>query len=149
MYGILLILHNITRWLVLVAAVYALYTAYSGWFGAKVYSTVGRQAGTIFGNVTGIQFILGLLLYFWPTGFVIGRLTNGGIGAAMRDSEARFFVVEHITLMVLAIALVHIGGGVARRAPSDAAKFRRAAIFYTISTILILIAIPWWRPLFH
>ncbi|MBC8160699.1 MAG: hypothetical protein H7Z42_05705, partial [Roseiflexaceae bacterium] len=63
MYGVLVMLHSVTRWFVIIAAVYALYVAFSGWFGRLAYSTAARRAGAIFGGITGIQFILGLLVY--------------------------------------------------------------------------------------
>lgn len=147
MYGLLLILHNLTRWLVLVSAVYALYTAFNGMFTRHAYSTADRRAQVIYGAVSGVQFILGLLLYVWPGGLVMGTLTNAGMAGAMRNSESRFFVAEHIVAMVLAVALIHIGSGVIRRAASDVGKFRRMAIFDGIATLLILLSIPWWRPL--
>ena len=148
MYGFLVALHNITRWLVLVAAVYALFVAFSGWLGKREYGVNARRAGTIFGAITGIQLIIGLLVYFWPTGLVMGALGTVGMGGAMRNGDLRFYVVEHIVAMIIAISLVHIGSAVAKRARSSTGKFQRAAIFYTLSTLLIVISIPWWRPLF-
>ena len=42
---------------------------------------------------------------------------------------------------------MHIGSGVAKRRPSDVGKFRTAAIFWSIGTLLILASIPWNRAL--
>lgn len=148
MYGILVALHNITRWLVLVAAVYALFVTFSGWFGKREYGVTARRAGTIFGAITGIQLIIGLLVYFWPTGLVMGAISSVGFGGAMRNGDLRFYVVEHIVAMIVATSLIHIGGAVARRARTDARKFQRASIFYTLGTLLIIASIPWWRPFF-
>jgi cbb3-type cytochrome oxidase subunit 3 len=30
---------------------------------------------------------------------------------------------------------------------TDQGKFRRAALWFTVTMIIILIGIPWWRPL--
>jgi hypothetical protein len=89
--------------------------------------------------------VFGLLLYFWPDGLVMGGLRN--MGAAMRDDQTRFFLVEHITVMLIAVVLAHIGSSRARKGTTDLRKFRAGAIFYTLSALAILIAIPWWRPL--
>ncbi|MBC8161582.1 MAG: hypothetical protein H7Z42_10230 [Roseiflexaceae bacterium] len=147
MYGVLVTLHSVTRWFVIIAAVYALYVAFSGWFGRRAYGTAARRAGAIFGGITGIQFILGLLVYFWPTGLVMGVLGNAGMAGAMRNPDLRFYVVEHIVAMVVAVSLVHIGSAVAKRRPTDTGRFRAAAVFWSIGTLLILASIPWSRAL--
>jgi len=147
MYGILVGLHSGIRWLVIVAAVYALYVAFSGWFGKKAYGAEARRAGAIYGGITGIQLIIGLLVYFWPSGLVMSVLGSLGMGGAMRNPDARFYVVEHIFAMVVAIALIHIGIAVAKRAKTDGGKYMRASIFWGIGTLLILASIPWERAL--
>jgi hypothetical protein len=71
----------------------------------------------------------------------------------MKDATRRFWAVEHVTLMLAALALVHIGAARARKAASDAAKHRTAAIFFVIATALVLAGIPWFgasaRPWFR
>jgi hypothetical protein len=61
----------------------------------------------------------------------------------MKDRTARFFVVEHLTAMLIAIILIHIGKAQARKKIGDAAKHQRTAIYYGIALLLILISIPW------
>lgn len=147
MYGFFLGLHNVTRWLVLFAAVYALYVAYSGWLGKKAYGKETRRAGMIYANVTGVQLILGLLTMFWPGSLIMSVLGNAGFGAAMKNADVRYFLVEHPVIMLVAIGLIHMGTGIARRAPTDEAKYKRLVIFFTIATLLIIVGIPWGRRL--
>jgi hypothetical protein len=45
--------------------------------------------------------------------------------------------------MVVAVAFAHVGRVRVRRATADVARFRAAAVFYTVSLLAILIAIPW------
>ena len=148
MYGILLFLHNWSRWLVLVAAVYALYVAYNGWLTRRAFTANDRRAGVIYGAVSGLQLILGLLLYVWPGGLVMGTITNGGMGAAMKNAETRYFLTQHSVAMLIAILLINFGSTYARRAADDTARFKRMAIIDTIATLIIILSIPWWRPLF-
>jgi hypothetical protein len=75
------------------------------------------------------------------------RIGLGDLGAAMAVKELRFFSVEHITGMIIAITLAQIGVGRVRHAPTDAAKLRRAAFWQTLAVLAILASIPWWRPL--
>ena len=65
----------------------------------------------------------------------------------MANPDARFFGFEHIFYMFIAIALAHMGTAFARRADTDQKKFRNAAIFFSLSLLVIIIAIPWGRPL--
>lgn len=151
-YQILLTLHNLTRWAVLLLGVWALYRAYSGWFGRKSWTDVDRRSGVYFAAALGIQFILGALLYFVPNSLANRAL--GDFSSTVRDPQVRFFVLEHSVVMLVAVIVSNIGSAMARRAPTDLAKFRRAAIMFTITVVLVLVAIPWpflsyGRPLFR
>ena len=66
----------------------------------------------------------------------------------MSDPQARFFGLEHILYMIAAVALVHVGTAMARKAKEPVDKHRAAAIWYTLAAVILVIAIPWWRPLF-
>jgi hypothetical protein len=51
--------------------------------------------------------------------------------------------MEHLTMMLLAWVLVHIGRASVKRATADAIKHKRMLIFFGIAIILILASIPW------
>jgi uncharacterized membrane protein len=141
LYTIVLTLHNLTRWAVLLLAVWVLYRSYAGWLGVRPWTQADRRANALFAAVIGLQFILGVIFYLVP-----GSLANralGDLASAMKDSNMRFFVAEHSVVMFVAVVVANIGSAVARRAPTDAAKHRLAAILFTITTLLVLLAIPW------
>jgi len=56
--------------------------------------------------------------------------------------------VEHILLMVIALAFVHIGKAKSQKAKTSFKKHRAAAIWYGLAFILVLAGIPWDRALF-
>lgn len=145
MYNVILGAHNIVRWLVLLAAVWALYRAYSGWLGARTWTPADKQAGFFFTTAFDTQLLLGIILV------VVSPLTQAAVanpGAIMGTDMLRFFLAEHIPLMVLALIVVHVTSVLARRAPEDPGKFRRSAWGYTLALLMVAVAIPWWRPLF-
>jgi len=145
MYRLALLFHSYTRWLVLIAMVWALFYAWRGWLGNRPWTRVDRRAGLLFTVITSMQFVLGLLLYVYPSGLARTALRN--LGAAMEIRELRFFGIEHPLQMVIAIGLVHLGSARSRKARAPLAQHRWAVLCYTLAALAILTAIPWWRPL--
>ncbi len=145
MYETLLTLHNLLRWAVLIAAVVALARVLPGLSGRRAWTSADRAAGAAYTGLVSLQVVLGLLLYVGLSPLM--RVIFSNFGAAMRDSQLRFFAVEHIFAMILAAVLATLGGALARRRATDLGKFRAAALCYGLSLLVIVIAIPWWRPL--
>jgi hypothetical protein len=49
--------------------------------------------------------------------------------------------------MLLAVALAHIAVARTKKATTDAARFRSAALLVTLSLLLVLVRMPWARPM--
>ncbi|HVL68690.1 MAG TPA: hypothetical protein VM364_15615 [Vicinamibacterales bacterium] len=108
-------------------------------------------AGKWFTILLDVQIVLGLLLYFFLSPFT--KVALNDFGAAMGNSQLRFFAVEHLFGMVIGTALAHIGTVKIRKAAADR-RARLAMIFYGLALVAILISIPWpgmpaGRPLFR
>lgn len=146
MYTGLLHAHNLFRWLVLLAALTAIVLAYSGWFGKREWKKADNISGLLLVIFVDIQLLIGLVLY----GFVspITRAAFADFGAAMENATLRFYAVEHLVMMLVALILIHIGRSKSKKALIMNKKHRLAAIFYSIGLILILAGIPWDRMLF-
>jgi membrane protein DedA with SNARE-associated domain len=82
------------------------------------------------------QLLLGLILYFTSP-----KVTF--IQGWMKVSQSRFYGMEHIAVMLIAIVLVTIGRRKAENATEPAKKHKTIALWYTIGLILILASIPW------
>ncbi len=135
MYNGLLHAHSGLRWVVLILLSAAIFNAFSkkksGAWTAK------DKKITLFAMIfTHVQLVIGLVLYF------ISPKVSFAEGF-MKDTLLRFYAVEHISLMLIAIALITVGYSKAKRAGSDAKKFGAVATFYLIGLILILASIPW------
>jgi uncharacterized membrane protein YozB (DUF420 family) len=145
MYPFILALHNILRWVIVIFAVLALVRAYRGWLGKRPWTNQDRRAGVFLGSAMDVQLLVGLLLYvvFSP----ITKAALADIGAVMRDPGMRFFAVEHLFYMFLAVVLAHLGSLFAKRASEPIARHRLSAIWYTLSVLAILLGMPWMRPL--
>jgi hypothetical protein len=145
MYPFILALHNIVRWLVVVFAVLALVRAYRGWLRKGEWTNADRRAGVFFGAALDTQMLLGLLLYFFFSPITKEALID--FGAAMGDAGTRFFAIEHFFYMFVGVVFAHLGSAFSKKAATPLAKHQRAAIWYTLAVLLILLGMPWMRPL--
>ena len=128
--------HSGLRWVVLALLLYAIYNAYSGWKSGRSYADSDRKVNLFTMISAHIQLLIGLVLWIMGGRFNI----NGDV---MKDAALRFFAVEHFTLMLIAIILISIGNGKAKRAAEDVKKFKSSFWFFLIGLVLILVAIPW------
>ena len=140
MYEFTLMIHSWLRWAVLIAAVMAIVSAFSmrPGFGGEARA---ERWGLLFMISLDVQLLIGFLLYvaLSPTTAAI----FDDFGAAMGDPVARFWAVEHLTLMVVAVVLAHLGRILARKARTPGTKRSRILVCFTLSTIAVLAAIPW------
>jgi hypothetical protein len=65
----------------------------------------------------------------------------------MASADLRFFALDHPLGMLIAIVLAHLGSGLSRKADGDRARHGRAAALYTLSLAVVVLSIPWSRPL--
>lgn len=130
MYNGLLHLHNTLRWVVLVTLVLSIVKLFTQKDALKTSKIllISAHASLLVGLY---QYIVG------PLG--IKMIQSAGMGVVMKDSASRFWAVEHIFSMLLAIALITIGH-VKYKKTSKPSPTR---ILYVIALILILLAMPW------
>ena len=133
-------LHNLNRWVILVFGLIVIVRGFTGWFGKRRFNAADMRYARIFNAALGIQFVLGLVLYF-TKGWV--GVLSGGFASAMGDAILRFFTVEHEAMMIVAIAIAGMTQAIARKGKTERAKHMRAAIGYLVSMLIILAAIPW------
>jgi uncharacterized membrane protein len=86
------------------------------------------------------QLLIGLILYFISprVKFVEHWMSSKVAGGAFR-----FYNLEHISLMIIAIILVTIGRKIAEKQATDIDKHKKIRTFYTIALVIIIASIPW------
>lgn len=135
-------LHSILRWLVLLVALWAIIKMASGRSGKKSFTSADKRPALFFLIIMDLQLLVGLYLYFvGPWGFK--NIQNQGFGNIMKDSMSRFFAVEHLLGMLIALILVHVGYAATKKNVPDQKKFNKAFWCFLIAFILILASIPW------
>lgn len=131
LYQILKSAHSGWRYIVLALLIIAVVNALLGWFGKKTY-TEGNRKLNVFTLISAhIQLLIGLVLYF------LSPLTKG----AMSDPLFRYWKVEHVSMMIIAIVLITIGNAKSKKALTDVAKHKNIAIFFGIALLIIVVAI--------
>ena len=128
----LLHLHNLLRWVILLLLVISI-------FQALVKKESIAKTSLFLMISAHITLLLGLYQYFTSdvAGFkLIERL--GGMGNVMKDAFARFWVVEHISVMLISIVLITIA-----RRKAKVLQYRPALILLLLALLLITAAVPW------
>jgi uncharacterized membrane protein len=133
-------IHNILRYVLLLLIIASIVKAYIGLANKTEYNTGDKKLNLFTLISSHLQLVLGLILYF--TSETV-KIAHQNMGNAMKDKTLRFWAVEHISMMILAIILITIGYSTSKRADNSLAKYKKIAIFFSIALILILAAIPW------
>ena len=141
MYSVLLVAHSWLRWLVLAAAIVAVVRAVMGWIGQRGWTRADERAGLLLTASLDLQLLIGLLLYFVLSPFM--ETVRDQLATAMRESSMRYWLVEHPTGMLIAVALAHVGRTRIRKAVDLRRKHRQAAIFFGLALVAIIASIPW------
>jgi hypothetical protein len=141
MLSFVLLFHSFVRWAVLLTGLVAAFRGIVGWRRRRPWTLADERAGFWFTLSLDIQFLLGLLLYFALS--PITRAAFQDFGAAMQNSGLRFWAVEHVVGMFIGIALAHIGRTKIHKTGNDDRRHRLAAIFFTLSLLVIAASIPW------
>jgi len=127
-------LHSGLRYIVLILVVAAVIQALLGWLGKKTY-TEGNRKLNLFALISAhTQLIIGLVLYF------LSPLVNFS-GAAMKDPIARYWTVEHITMMIIAIVLITAGYARSKRVLVPEKKHANIFIFYFLAIIIVVVTL--------
>ena len=128
--------HSGLRWILLLLLVMAIFNALNGWLKKKPYESSDRKLHLFAMIFIHIQIVIGLISYILN----MGKKVNFG---AMSNSIIRFYTVEHITMMLVAMIVVTVGFSRAKRIVETPKKYKTIFIFYLIGLLIILAGIPW------
>lgn len=134
MHDLILLTHSLFRYFVLIFILILIVRSFLGWTNKTEYNSFDEKLSLWLFIVTHTQLILGLSLYFISPAVIFS-------GASMKDAVARYWLVEHITMMLIAIGLITMARITAKKIAESAAKYKRLFIFNSIALILIVVAI--------
>lgn len=136
----LLHLHSFLRWIILIVLLVAVYRSFAD--RNKIFTPGHRKTGLLLMICADVMLLVGL--YQWFTGpWGLKSIQANGMANVMKNSRLRFFAVEHLIGMLIAIILIHTGYSYAKKNIPDSVKHKRALLFYGLALLIILVSIPW------
>ena len=139
MHSIINTLHSYNRYLILLALVYVLFRAWSGWMGKKRFEKADNTASVALLGLAHLQLVLGLIQYFVTSAYT--RAGMADMGAAMKNEWLRYFTVEHAFTMILAVVFIQVGRTTSKKAMTDELKHKKLAIWTTVAALLIMVTL--------
>jgi len=139
MYTILLDIHSILRWVIILLALAAIFRSANS---NKPFTAGDAKVGLFLMISAHTTLLIGLYLWFFgPWG--MANIRNLGFGEVMKDTAYRFYAVEHLFGMLVAIALITISRSATKKNISARAKHKRVFWLLLIALVIILVTVPW------
>ncbi len=134
MHSLLLLFHSTIRYFVLIFLILVIVRSLMGWMNRKDYTNTDDKVSLWLFILTHTQLLIGLILFFVSPVVIFS-------GASMKDSIARYWLVEHNTMMIIAIVLISVARISIKKIADTVAKHKRLFILNTIALVIILVSI--------
>lgn len=138
MYNILLHAHSGLRWVILLLIIEGALKSTRGWIQKREYSSYDNKISLFALIGAHTQLVIGFALYF-----ISPKVRLDDMAGAMKDPLLRFFTVEHVSMMIIAVALVTIGRIKSKKQDEGWKKHKTVSIFFLLALIIIIVAVPW------
>lgn len=151
-YPLSLMAHSWLRWAVLIALAVVVARAWSGWRGGRAWTPVDERWHRALVGLADLQFLLGLWLFLAASPFARAFLED--IATSVHNRPLRFFGLEHPTMMIAAVTLLHVGRATSTKVADARRRHKKVFVWSVIALIAIVGSVPWpgfptERPLFR
>lgn len=119
---------------------FSIYQAYIGFTQNKTFSKSDNSLRHWTATIAHIQLIIGIILYIKSP---ITKYFWSNFSEAIHDTDTAFFGFVHILLMIVSVVLLTVGSALAKRKRTDKEKYKTMLSWFSITLLIILIAIPW------
>jgi uncharacterized membrane protein len=126
--------HSLLRYFILIALVVVIIKAVAGLMNKQPYGKWDNKLGLYLFIFTHMQLLFGLILYFVSPFVKFGPET-------MSDKTTRYWTVEHITAMLIAVVLITLARTTSKRMTNDSQKHKRMLVFNALALIVIVATI--------
>jgi hypothetical protein len=135
-------LHSVLRWVILILLVLSVVKSYTGWKSGRAFNDGDRKTW-LFTMIAAHVTLVGIISTELPEGT-----------SMMTDKSFRFFWLEHPLMMLISIAMITLGYGMAKKPVGDSVKYQKAFRYFLVALLIIILMTPWpfreiiGRPLF-
>lgn len=136
----MLSLHSFIRWIILICLVWTLIRSYWGWKTGGKIMPLDRWLNRI--GLTSLYIQLGIGLYLYFTSPLVAYFLDN-VKESIKDTQLRFFGMEHITAMIVAILMFSFGSYRAFRMKTDRRTFKVLAFWFILGFLILFFSIPW------
>ena len=134
MQDLLILTHSVLRYFVLVFLVIVIVRTFLGWQKKAEFTALDDKMSLWLFIFTHTQLLFGLILYVTSPRVIFS-------GTSMKDSLDRYWLVEHISMKLIAVVLISMATITAKKRSEATAKYRRLFIFNAIALIIVVVTI--------
>jgi hypothetical protein len=134
LYSLTLLFHSVVRYFVLIAMIATILRSALALVQSKPFTGTDEKFSVWLLIMAHTQLILGLTLYAISPAVIFSA-------ESMKNPGTRYWLVEHITTMIIAIVLITLSRITTKKLTDDAKRHRRVLIYNIIAGLLILMAI--------
>lgn len=136
----LLVLHGLLRWVVVGAGLFALARTIEGARAGRTWQAGDTKVVRAFTIAFDTEVLLGLVLWLGVSPLGVRMFGQAGV---MKQASLRFFMVEHVLGMLVAVALMHVLTARARRLGDAPERYKKTAIGIAAGFAVLFLSIPW------
>ena len=134
-------LHSLLRWGIIILLLVNISRSFLN--NTTDYTAKDRTWNLRLIIITHLNLLVGLYQYFFGEKG-IALVKTHGMAEVMKTANLRFWVVEHIAGMLIAVVLVTITSAISKRpSDNDAAKHKKLMWFYIAALVVIIASVPW------
>lgn len=134
MHTALLHSHSLIRYFVLIMLLAVIIASFTGWIQNRRFTKVDNKLSLYLLIFTHLQFVVGILLYFVSD---VVQFSN----ETMKNAGIRYWTVEHVVGMLIAIALITAGRSTSKKMSVDQSKHKRLFIFNLLAAVVIVVTL--------
>lgn len=128
--------HSGLRWILLILLVFTTLNAFKKWKNHEAFTALDNQLSLLTLIFAHLQLVIGFYLYFTSAKVNLSSLD-------MANAIMRFFTVEHLVGMLIAIVLITLGRIQSKKITTPALKHKKIFVLFFIALLIILLSIPW------
>ena len=130
--------HSLLRYFIFIALIVVIVNSLMGMMNRKPFGFWDNKFSLYLLIFTHMQLVVGIILYFMNLSQ--NRLVQFN-ESTMKNAALRYWAVEHLVGMLVAVVVITVARASAKRQPDDIAKHKRLFIFNLIALAIIVVTI--------